>query len=56
MLLLRRLGVEVSALSQRQFTAAYFELAKRYFADIDNRNTGQLMTTSTPPARSSSTV
>src|SRR4051812_29171845 len=35
-------GVDVPSLSQREITAAYFELAKRHH-DIGNRNTGQLM-------------
>ena len=42
-LLFRRLGIDVPSLSQREFTAAYFELAKRYHPDIGNRDTGQLM-------------
>jgi hypothetical protein len=43
LLLFRRLGVDAPALSQREFTAAYFDLAKRYHPDIGNRNTEQLM-------------
>ena len=42
-LLFRRLGVDVPALSQREFTAAYFDLAKRYHPDIGNQSTQQLM-------------
>ena len=42
-LLFRRLGVDAAALSQREFTAAYFDLAKRFHPDIGNRNTEQLM-------------
>jgi hypothetical protein len=42
-LLFRRLGVDVPSLSAREFTAAYYDLAKRYHPDIGNRNTQQLM-------------
>jgi DnaJ-class molecular chaperone len=42
-LLFRRLGVDVPSLSQREFTATYFDLAKRYHPDIGNRNTKLLM-------------
>ena len=42
-LLFRRLGVDVPSLSTREFTAAYFDLAKRYHPDIGNRNTEQRM-------------
>jgi DnaJ-class molecular chaperone len=42
-LLFRRLGVDVPALSTSEFTAAYFELAKRYHPDLGNRNTHHLM-------------
>jgi DnaJ-class molecular chaperone len=42
-LLFRRLGVDVPALSTREFTAAYFDLAKRYHPDIGNQSTEQLM-------------
>ena len=42
-LLFRRLGVDVPSLSPREFTMAYFDLAKRYHPDIGNRNTQHLM-------------
>jgi curved DNA-binding protein CbpA len=42
-LLFRRLGIDVPSLSAREFTAAYFALAKRYHPDIGNQNTEQLM-------------
>jgi DnaJ-class molecular chaperone len=42
-LLFRRLGIDVPSLSASEFTAAYFELAKRYHPDIGNRNTHHLM-------------
>jgi DnaJ-class molecular chaperone len=42
-LLFLRLGVDVVSLSAREFTAAYFELAKRYHPDIGNQDTEQLM-------------
>ena len=41
--LFRRLGVDVPSLSQREFTAAYFDLAKRHHPDIGNQDTGPLM-------------
>lgn len=43
LLLFRRLGVDVSSLSRREFTAAYFDLAKRYHPDIGNQDTEPLM-------------
>jgi curved DNA-binding protein CbpA len=42
-LLFRRLGVDVPSLSAREFTAAYFELARRYHPDLGNQHTHQLM-------------
>ena len=42
-LLFRRLGVDVTALSAREFTAAFFVLAKRYHPDIGNQHTHHLM-------------
>jgi len=42
-LLFRRLGIDVSSLSTREFTAAYFNLAKRYHPDIGNQDTAKLM-------------
>ena len=38
-----RLGVDVPSLSAREFTAAYFDLAKRYHPDIGNQDTEPLM-------------
>ena len=42
-LLFRRLGIDVPSLSARDFTAAYFDLAKRYQPDVGNQHTDQLM-------------
>jgi curved DNA-binding protein CbpA len=42
-LLFRRLGIDVPTLSASEFTAAYFELAKRYHPDLGNRNSHHLM-------------
>ncbi len=42
-LLFRRLGVDAVSLSPKEFTAAYFDLAKRYHPDIGNRKTHDLM-------------
>jgi len=42
-LLFRRLGIDVPSLSARDFTAAYFDLAKRYHPDVGNQHTDQLM-------------
>ena len=42
-LLFRRLGIDVPSLSAQEFTAAYFNLAKRYHPDIGNQDTEQLM-------------
>jgi len=42
-LLFRRLGIDVPSLSAREFTAAYFDLAKRYHPDVGNQHTDQLM-------------
>jgi DnaJ-class molecular chaperone len=41
--LFRRLGVDVQSISAREFTAAYFALAKRYHPDRGNQNTQELM-------------
>jgi DnaJ-class molecular chaperone len=41
--LFRRLGVNVTALSQQEFTKAYFALAKRYHPDVGNQRTQDLM-------------
>jgi DnaJ-class molecular chaperone len=41
--LFRRLGVEVRSISAREFTAAYFALAKRYHPDRGNQQTHELM-------------
>lgn len=43
LLLFRRLGIDVPSLSPSEFTAAYFELAKRYHPDIGNQHTHHLM-------------
>jgi DnaJ-class molecular chaperone len=43
LLLFRRLGVDVQSLSPREFTAAYFCLAKRFHPDIGNQSTHGLM-------------
>ena len=41
--LFRRLGIDVRALSRREFTAVYFGLAKRFHPDIGNQPTHDLM-------------
>jgi curved DNA-binding protein CbpA len=41
--LFRRLGVDVRSISPREFTAAYFVLAKRYHPDRGNQTTHELM-------------
>jgi len=41
--LFHRLGVDVRSISARDFTAAYFGLAKRYHPDCGNQNTRDLM-------------
>ena len=41
--LFRRLGVDVRSISVREFTAAYFALAKRYHPDRGNQQTHELM-------------
>ena len=41
--LFQRLGIDVLSLSEREFTAAYFALAKRYHPDIGNQDTEPLM-------------
>ena len=42
--LFRRLGVDAQSISAKEFTAAYFKLAKRYHPDRGNQNTHELMT------------
>jgi DnaJ-class molecular chaperone len=42
-LLFKRLGIDARALSTKEFTAAYFALAKRYHPDRGNQNTQELM-------------
>jgi DnaJ-class molecular chaperone len=42
-MLFQRLGVDVSALSTKEFTCAYFKLAKRYHPDVGNQKTHDLM-------------
>jgi DnaJ-class molecular chaperone len=41
--LFQRLGVDVRSISAREFTAAYFVLAKRYHPDRGNQQTQELM-------------
>ena len=41
--LFKRLGVDVQSISAREFTAAYFVLAKRYHPDLGNQQTQDLM-------------
>jgi DnaJ-class molecular chaperone len=41
--LFKRLGVDAQSLSAEEFTAAYYELAKRYHPDRGNQNTQDLM-------------
>ena len=41
--LFQRLGVDVRSISAREFTAAYFVLAKRYHPDRGNQQTHELM-------------
>jgi DnaJ-class molecular chaperone len=41
--LFKRLGVDVSSLTAREFAAAYFALAKRYHPDRGNQKTHELM-------------
>jgi len=41
--LFHRFGVDARSISRKEFTAAYFELAKRYHPDRGNQNTHELM-------------
>jgi DnaJ-class molecular chaperone len=41
--LFKRLGVDAQSISAKEFTTAYFELAKRYHPDCGNQNTHELM-------------
>jgi DnaJ-class molecular chaperone len=41
--LFKRLGIDVRSISAREFTAAYFVLAKRYHPDRGNQATHELM-------------
>ena len=41
--LYKRLGVDVPSLSAREFSLAYFQLAKRYHPDQGNQNSQELM-------------
>lgn len=41
--LFSRLGIDVRSLSPKEFTQAYFFLAKRYHPDIGNQKTEELM-------------
>jgi DnaJ-class molecular chaperone len=39
----KRLGVDARSISAKEFTAAYFELAKCYHPDHSDQNTHELM-------------
>jgi DnaJ-class molecular chaperone len=41
--LFKRLGIDARSISAKEFTAAYFELAKRFHPDRANQNTQELM-------------
>ena len=41
--LFRRLGIDVTALSSRDFRIAYVDLARRYHPDVSNQKTHDLM-------------
>jgi DnaJ-class molecular chaperone len=41
--LFQRLGIDVRSISAKEFTAAYFLLAKRYHPDRGNQQTHELM-------------
>jgi DnaJ-class molecular chaperone len=41
--LFKRLGIDARSISAKEFTAAYFELAKRFHPDRTNQNTQELM-------------
>jgi DnaJ-class molecular chaperone len=41
--LFKRLGIDVRSISPREFTFAYFALAKRYHPDLGNQKTHELM-------------
>lgn len=41
--LFQRLGIDVRSISAKEFTAAYFVLAKRYHPDRGNQRTHELM-------------
>jgi DnaJ-class molecular chaperone len=41
--LFKRLGIDVQSISTREFTAAYFMLAKRYHPDLGNQRAHELM-------------
>jgi DnaJ-class molecular chaperone len=41
--LFQRLGIDVRSISAKEFTAAYFALAKRYHPDRGNQQTHELM-------------
>ena len=41
--LFQRLGIDVRSISTKEFTAAYFLLAKRYHPDRGNQATHELM-------------
>jgi DnaJ-class molecular chaperone len=41
--LFKRLGIDVRSISDKEFTASYFALAKRYHPDRGNQKTHELM-------------
>jgi DnaJ-class molecular chaperone len=41
--LFQRLGIDVRSISAKEFTVAYFALAKRYHPDRGNQQTPELM-------------
>jgi DnaJ-class molecular chaperone len=41
--LFKRLGIDVRSISEREFTSAYFALAKRYHPDRGDQKTHDLM-------------
>lgn len=43
MTLFKRLGVDVRAISAKEFTTSYFALAKRYHPDRGDQKTQELM-------------
>jgi len=41
--LFKRLGIDVRSISTKEFTTAYFALARRYHPDLGNQKTHELM-------------